>query len=100
MELSRVERARDKVGDAVIAAAVIMRDSMTEVVMERVTRPKYGDAVDVAIGTLKNRIDALTAKPKATQKDAQIIDLLKEVKLEMETAFEERWSNRQGPHDG
>lgn len=97
MEAPRLKRARDKAGDMMIAATEILRDSVTDVVMERVTRPKYDDAVSVAMDTLENRIAALRTKPKSTVKDSQTIDLLVEVRTEMRAAFEVRWNNREWP---
>jgi hypothetical protein len=99
MEPSRGERVRDKASDAVVAAAGIVRDVVGEVVMERLTRPKYDDAVGLAMDVLNKRIAVLNAKArhgeKPTQKDSQTIDLLKDIQSEMQTAFAERWNNRE-----
>ena len=89
--------ARGKAGDWLIRALEILRDSTTDVVVERVTRPKYDDAVAIAIDTLDGRIAALRAKPKSTLGNLQTIELLVEVRTEMQTAFDERWNNRQAP---
>lgn len=89
-------------------AAEHFRGAVRDVVMERLTRPKYDDAVAVALEILDARLAAFEAKikpgQKPTQKDSQIIDLLKEVKAELQVAFEERWDNRPelgpGPRGG
>lgn len=84
-----------------IAAAEILRDVVGDVVVERFTRPKYDDAVGLAMDVLDKRIGVVnaTTKPgaKPTQKDSQTIDLLKDIRSEMQTAFDERWNNRERP---
>ena len=72
----------------------IIRDSFGEAVMERATRPKYEDAERVAMGVLDKRIDALEAKAKATQKDIEQVNLLKQLKAEIQRDLDERWQNR------
>ena len=69
---------------------------MTNVIRERITRPNYDDAVRVALDVVDTRITALKAKVKPTQKDTQTLDLLKEIKSEMEREFDKRWENREG----
>jgi hypothetical protein len=101
MKSSREERARERAGAAVIAAAKTFRDVAGEVVLERFTRPKYDDAVGVAIGILDKNIGVVSARTKPrgelSQKEAQTIDFLKDIRAEMRTAFEERWNNRERP---
>lgn len=84
-----------------VGAVQNFRDGVLDVVMERVTRPKYDDAVAVARGILDARIAAFEAKikpgEKPTQKDSQIIDLLKKLKTELLVAFDERLDHRTGP---
>ena len=84
-----------------VGAVQNFRDGVLDVVMERVTRPKYDDAVAVARGILDARIAAFKAKikpgEKPTQKDSQIIDLLKKLKTELLVAFDERLDHRTGP---
>ncbi|MGY1829007.1 hypothetical protein ACI8AA_01115 [Geodermatophilus sp. SYSU D01180] len=72
-----------------------IRDSFEEVVLERVTRPKYEDAERIALNVLDKRIDTLEAKPKATQKDIEQMNLLKGIKAEIQRDLDERWQNRE-----
>lgn len=95
MEPSRRERAREKAGETLVAAAEIIRDSVVSVVTERLTRPTYRDAEVLAMDVLNKRIDVLAAKANPTQRDSQMIALLKEVRSEIQTALEERWNNRE-----
>ncbi len=91
-------RVRGKAADAVVSAVDAFRDAIGDVVLERLTRPKYADAEDVAMSVLDKRIAGLTAKTrrgeKPIQKDSQTIDLLKDIKSEMQAAFDERWNDR------
>lgn len=91
MERPLRERARDTADNAVIAFA----ESLRETLMERVTRPKYDDAERVALGVLDERIGAISKKAKLTQKDKDLLDVLKGIKSELEAAFDERWNNRE-----
>lgn len=98
MDPSRGAHVRGKAADAVVAVAEAFRDAAGDVVRERLTRPKYGHAQDVAMDVLDKRIAQLTAKTKhgekPTQKDSQTIELLKDIKSEMQRAFDERWNDR------
>ena len=71
MEPSRRERARDRAENALIATLEMARDSVTNVIRERITRPNYDDAVRVALDVVDTRITALKAKAKPTQKDTK-----------------------------
>jgi hypothetical protein len=90
MEPTRRERIWSRFEDGLLAAAESIRDSF----IERVTRPTYGDAADIALGVLNKRIHALEAKAKPTQKDAELVSLLKGVKAEIKHELDERWHNR------
>jgi hypothetical protein len=96
MEPSRRERAQDRAENVLFATLEIVRDSVTNTIVERFTRPKYNDAVRVALDVVDTRITALKAKAKPTQKDTQTLDLLKEIKSEMEREFDKRWEDREG----
>ena len=44
---------------------------------------------------LDERIGAISKKAKLTQKDKDLLDVLKGIKSELEAAFDERWNNRE-----
>lgn len=96
MEPSRRERVQGKAEDALLRGVEIIRDTVTDVIMERVTRPKYEDAERVVLGLLDNRIDAIKVKTKQTQKDAELVKLHEELRSEIRAALDERWQNRDG----
>ena len=73
----------------------IIRDSFEEVVLERITRPKYEDAERIALNVLDKRIDALEAKAKATQRDTEQMNLLKGIKADIQRDLDECWQNRE-----
>ena len=84
-----------------IGAAKHVGDALRDAVMERVTRPKYQDAEAIALEIFDARLAAFEAKikpgEKPTTKDSQTIDVLNEIKTELQVAFDERWDNRPGP---
>jgi hypothetical protein len=90
MEPTRGERIQSRVGDGLIAAFETFQDHL----VERVTRPKYEDAERIALDVLNKRIDALQAKPKPTQRDTELLALLKGIKAEMQRELDELWQNR------
>jgi hypothetical protein len=91
MERPLRERVRDTADNVVIAFA----ESLRETLMERVTRPRYNDAERVALGVLDERIGAISTKAKPTQRDKDLLEVLKGIKSELEAAFDERWNNRE-----
>lgn len=66
--------------------------------VERVTRPKYGDAVQVALDVVAARIHSLDEKTesgaKMSSQDHYLHKKLRDLKTELDQAFEERWANR------
>jgi hypothetical protein len=100
MDLSRRERMQGKAEDAWIRGVELVRDTVTDVIMERATRPKFEDAERVVLRVLDNRIDAIGAKTKLggkrTQKDADLLELHREIRSEIQAALDERWQNRSG----
>lgn len=69
-----------------------------EVVLERITRPKYDDAAQVALDVVATRIHSLDEKiesgAKVSQQDHYLHKKLRDLKTELEQAFNERWNNR------
>ena len=104
MEPDRRERVQGKAEDALVRGAEIIRDALTDVIMERATRPKYEDAERVVLRVLDKRINAIEAKTKPgakqTQKDADLLKLHKEIRSEIQAALGERWQNGNGNDAG
>lgn len=100
MESSRRERVQGKAEDALVRGVEIFRDSFRDVIMERATRPKYEDAERVVLCVLDKRIDAIEAKAKPgakqTQKDAELLNLHREIRSEVQAALDGRWQDRSG----
>jgi hypothetical protein len=71
---------------------------LRDVVLERVTRPKYGDAVQVALDVVSTRIHSLDERiesgAKVSSQDHYLQKKLRDLKTELEQAFEERWTSR------
>lgn len=94
MELPKQIKMKDKAGSAFFALIENMRDVATDVVLERFTRPKYEDARGVVLGVLDQRIGAIAAKLKPTQKDLDRLSVLEDVRADVEAALAERWNSR------
>jgi hypothetical protein len=102
MEPSRRERVQGKAEDALIRGLEIIRDAFSDVIVERATRPKYEDAERVVLDVLHKRINAIEVKTKPgakqTQKDADLLNLHREIRSEIQAALDERWQHRDGNH--
>lgn len=100
MEPSRRARVQVKAEDALARGAEIARDAFVDVIMERATRPKYGDAEGVVMDVLDQRIAAIEARTKPggkqTQKDADLLELHRQIRSEIQAALDERWQHRNG----
>lgn len=94
MEPSKRTKVKDKAEHALVAFIENMREVATDVVLERFTRPKYEDARGVVLGVLDQRIGALKAKPKLTQKDSDLLVFLKDLRTDIDAGLAERWNNR------
>jgi len=91
MEQSLGGRLRAWASDAVVRGAEGARDSL----IDRLNRPKFHDAADVALGILIKRIEALDGQlesgAKVTQQDHYLHKRLRDIKSEMELALQEVW---------
>lgn len=86
-------RARAWASDAVVRGAEGARDSL----IDRVSRPKFHDAAEVALGILTRRIEALDEQlesgAKVAQQDHYLHKRLRDMKSEMEQALQEVWES-------
>ena len=90
MEPTRREHIQSRLGDGLVAAF----ETIQEHLIERVTRPKFEDAERIALDVLNKRIHTLEAKPKPTQKDAELISLLNGIKAEIQRELDAVWHSR------
>jgi ATP-dependent Lon protease len=67
------------------------------VLLDRLSRPKYDDAAQAALGVVTKHIEALDEKvesgAKVSQQDHYLHKKLRDIKSEMEQALEDRWEN-------
>lgn len=93
MEQSAGGRARGRANDVVVAFAESARD----VLFDRLNRPKYDDAAQVALGVVTKHIEALDEKvesgAKVSQQDHYLHKKLRDIKSEMEQALDDLWEN-------